>query len=40
MTNKLNHIAIIMDGNARWAAKRNLSTAHGHKQGAKLQEKY
>jgi len=39
MTNKLNHIAIIMDGNARWAAKRNLSTAHGHKQGAEAARK-
>ena len=28
------HIAIIMDGNRRWAKKRNLPTKLGHKQGA------
>lgn len=27
------HIAIIMDGNGRWAAKRGLSRSEGHKQG-------
>jgi len=31
--NKLNHIAIIMDGNRRWAKERNLPTAIGHKKG-------
>lgn len=29
----LSHIAIIMDGNRRWAKKRNLPTAMGHKKG-------
>jgi len=29
------HIAIIMDGNGRWAKKRNLSRAAGHRAGAK-----
>ena len=26
------HIAIIMDGNRRWAKKNNLNTAQGHKE--------
>ncbi len=30
-----NHIAIIMDGNGRWAKKRNLPRIFGHKEGAK-----
>lgn len=30
-----NHIAIIMDGNGRWAKKRNLPRNAGHKEGAK-----
>ena len=30
-----NHVAIIMDGNGRWAAKRNLEVIEGHKQGVK-----
>jgi len=30
----LDHLAIIMDGNARWAAKHNKSKAQGHKKGA------
>ena len=29
------HIAIIMDGNRRWAKKQNLSSGEGHKAGAK-----
>ena len=29
------HIAIIMDGNRRWAKQRNLTTKEGHKAGAK-----
>ncbi|MBR2865667.1 MAG: isoprenyl transferase [Elusimicrobiaceae bacterium] len=29
------HIAIIMDGNGRWAAARNLPRSAGHKEGAK-----
>lgn len=28
------HVAIIMDGNRRWAKKNNLSTPRGHKEGA------
>ena len=28
------HIAIIMDGNGRWAAARNLPRSAGHKEGA------
>lgn len=42
-----NHVAIIMDGNARWAKKNNLSTIKGHEKGvenikdiAKLSLKY
>ena len=31
--NNLKHIAIIMDGNRRWAKKRNLPSAVGHKKG-------
>ena len=31
--NKLSHIAIIMDGNGRWAKKRNKSRNYGHKIG-------
>ena len=34
MTDKLRHIAIIMDGNGRWAKKRNLPRSAGHKKGA------
>jgi undecaprenyl diphosphate synthase len=33
------HIAIIMDGNGRWAQRRNLPRAEGHRQGAKTVEK-
>ena len=33
-----NHIAIIMDGNRRWARKRLLPTNMGHKEGAKRLE--
>ena len=29
--NDLKHIAIIMDGNRRWAKERNLPSAVGHK---------
>lgn len=28
-----NHVAIIMDGNGRWAAQRGLDRLHGHEQG-------
>lgn len=31
--NNLQHIAIIMDGNRRWAKEKNLPTAMGHKKG-------
>ena len=31
--NDLKHIAIIMDGNRRWAKERNLPSAVGHKKG-------
>ncbi len=30
------HIAIIMDGNGRWARQRNLPRLHGHERGAKV----
>jgi undecaprenyl diphosphate synthase len=33
------HIAIIMDGNGRWAQKRDLPRVAGHQQGAKTAEK-
>ena len=36
--NKLRHLAIIMDGNRRWAKKRGLPAVAGHKQGAKSLE--
>ena len=42
MTSKINstnlpqHIAIIMDGNRRWAKARQLSVDDGHKAGAKI----
>ena len=35
-TNKLQHIAIIMDGNGRWAKKRDLPRSVGHKKGAEV----
>ena len=33
------HIAIIMDGNRRWARAKGLPVALGHKEGAKTLEK-
>ncbi len=33
------HIAIIMDGNRRWAKERNLPSGVGHKEGAETMEK-
>lgn len=36
MTNKLEHVAVIMDGNGRWAAKRGLPRNVGHKKGAEV----
>ena len=32
------HIAIIMDGNGRWAQRRSLSRVEGHRQGARIIE--
>ena len=37
--NSLTHIAIIMDGNGRWAAKRGLPRSFGHKKGAERLKK-
>ena len=34
--NKLEHIAIIMDGNGRWAARRGLPRSMGHRKGAEV----
>lgn len=34
-----NHIAIIMDGNGRWAQNQNLSRVEGHKKGVETVEK-
>lgn len=36
---ELNHLAIIMDGNGRWAQKRHLPRVMGHKQGMQNIEK-
>ena len=33
---KLMHLALIMDGNGRWAEKRGLSRSEGHKEGARV----
>lgn len=38
LNNMPNHIAIIMDGNRRWAKQRNLDTRLGHKKGAETLE--
>ena len=37
--NKINHIAIIMDGNGRWAELRGKTRSFGHKEGAKTVRK-
>lgn len=37
--NKVNHIAIIMDGNGRWAKERGLPHIEGHRQGAEAVKK-
>lgn len=37
--NTLKHIAIIMDGNRRWARKRGLPDGKGHEEGARTLEK-
>jgi len=34
-----NHVAIIMDGNGRWATKRGLSRSEGHLEGSKTLQK-
>ena len=34
-----NHVAIIMDGNGRWATKRGLKRSAGHFEGSKTLEK-
>lgn len=39
MSNELQHIAIIMDGNGRWAKARGLPRSAGHKQGAETLRK-
>lgn len=36
MSNSLNHITFIMDGNGRWAKKRNKKRIFGHAQGVKV----
>lgn len=38
-TKKPKHVAIIMDGNRRWAKNKGLKTAEGHKAGVKALEK-
>ena len=37
--NSVNHVAIIMDGNGRWAIKKGRSRNYGHQQGLKSIEK-
>ena len=37
-TNRLRHLAIIMDGNRRWARRRGLPAAAGHRKGAETLE--
>ena len=39
MNNIPKHIAIIMDGNGRWAKKRGLSRSMGHKEGSRTLKK-
>ena len=36
--NKLNHVAIIMDGNGRWGLKKNKTRNYGHLKGIKTVE--
>lgn len=36
MSDSLNHIAIVMDGNGRWATKHNLSRTKGHREGLEI----
>lgn len=37
--NKVTHLAIILDGNARWAASNGLAKSQGHRAGAELVKK-
>ena len=37
--NKINHVAIIMDGNGRWGKKKRKSRNFGHLNGIKIIEK-
>ncbi len=37
--NSINHLAIIMDGNGRWAKQKNRSRAFGHQSGAQTAKK-
>ena len=39
MQHSLNHLAIIMDGNARWATKHGKTKAEGHTAGAENAKK-
>lgn len=39
MENSLKHLAIIMDGNGRWAQKRGMKRSMGHKKGSETLEK-
>ena len=34
------HVAIIMDGNGRWATKKGLPRSFGHKQGVSVLKKF
>lgn len=36
MSNELKHLAIIMDGNGRWAKERSLARTKGHEKGAEI----
>ena len=40
MLNVPEHVAIILDGNGRWAKKRFMPRNYGHMQGAKTVERY
>ena len=37
--NKINHVAIIMDGNGRWALQKGKSRNYGHQRGLRAIEK-
>ncbi len=39
LTNNLQHVAIIMDGNRRWATQKNKSFSFGYKEGLKVLKK-